>query len=271
MRAWAMLLSWLGAGLLSFVVMPLVMNPQGAGAMQNLSKMPAKKETVPFADREFDDADEGDDEAAADEAEEAFSSGPKGKQKVVQKARNKKSKSKSKNKKQAIKEKAREKARQKAKARQEAQEKARQRAKARQEAREKAKAERAAQKRKELKNSFSEAEEFHKTWFNMPFPKIKASLEKLTNFCKGACTKGQCGDEEVANNCHLMCPESTTKNCADPLKQADHESLEPEEFVQDDGDASASMADPVDTPSSLEQADAALGDDASEEEDGEEG
>ena len=52
---------------------------------------------------------------------------------------------------------------------------------------------------------------------------------------------------------------------------------EPEEFVQDDGDASASMADPVDTPSSLEQADAPLGeedvpgDTVSEDGDGEEG
>lgn len=84
----------------------------------------------------------------------------------------------------------------------------------------------AEEKRKILMEGFKKAEDFHKTWYNLPVAQIKTSLEKLTMFCKSTCTKSQCRDEEVANHCHLMCPDSTTKLCPDPLKQANDKDME---------------------------------------------
>jgi hypothetical protein len=133
---------------------------------------------------------------------------------------------------------------------------------------EQAKEKKAAEKRKQLMEGFSKAEEFHKTWYHLPFPKIKTSLEKLERFCKAACTKSHCMDEEIAHNCHLMCPRSTTRQCADPLKKADDGGLGAEEAVPGDDDmfpegmASASgpvtQVAPPSVSASIEQADAAL-------------
>lgn len=122
-----------------------------------------------------------------------------------------------------------------------------------------------------LKKGFRQAEDFHKTWYHLPFDQVKASLEKLTKFCKVTCTKNQCMDEEVANNCHLMCPESTTKQCPDPLQQSGMEDLDMEEvsgndmsahdpadFVDDSSQTSASLED------SMAQMDQELRDDESE-------
>lgn len=89
-----------------------------------------------------------------------------------------------------------------------------------------AKEEKAKRKRAKLLEGFRQGEEFHKKWFHLPSGKICASLDKLKKFCKAACTKKHCLDEQVANNCHLICPDSTTKQCADPLKQADPETEE---------------------------------------------
>jgi hypothetical protein len=74
-------------------------------------------------------------------------------------------------------------------------------------------------KREKLIEGFKKAEDFHKMWFHLPSTKIKTSLDKLTKFCKVACTASQCKDEEVANNCHLICPHGTIKKCPDPLKK----------------------------------------------------
>jgi hypothetical protein len=77
----------------------------------------------------------------------------------------------------------------------------------------------AHKRRAKLLEGFARAEDFHKVWFHLPTTKVKSSLEKLTRFCKIACTSNQCADDEIANNCHLICPESTTQNCPDPLKK----------------------------------------------------
>lgn len=126
----------------------------------------------------------------------------------------------------------------------------------------------AEQERKRIMEGFSQAEDFHKMWYNLPPAKIKASLASLTNFCKVTCTKKQCMDEEVANNCHLVCPETTTRQCADPLKQATPEETDTDEVVQGDDIATdePDLADESDVQgsdspalaSSLEQTDAAL-------------
>lgn len=81
-------------------------------------------------------------------------------------------------------------------------------------------------KREKLMEGFSKAEDFHNMWFHLSSPKIKISLEKLTKFCKIACTARQCADEEIAHNCHLICPATTTKKCPDPLKKAGAENSE---------------------------------------------
>lgn len=99
---------------------------------------------------------------------------------------------------------------------------------------ENAKTKKRDKEREKLREGFRQAEDFHNTWYNLPGPKIKTSLEKLTKFCKFACTKSQCMNEEVANNCHLMCPESTTKHCPDPLKQSGDEDLATEEVMVSD-------------------------------------
>jgi len=83
-------------------------------------------------------------------------------------------------------------------------------------------------KREKLMEGFSKAEDFHKMWFHLHHTKIKTSLEKLTKFCKIACTASQCKDEEVANNCHLICPSGTRKKCPDPLKKPSEETDEAE-------------------------------------------
>jgi len=263
MRAWTAFLGWFWNGLLPFMVMSLVV-PGGIEAAPQLPNMPVN----PSVGGGWDDMDD----EAPDETEGAAPPKPQGKKglskksgKKKKKIGNKKGKKNHKGKKQGVKAKAREKTRKKASTQQKASKKA--------------SVEKTTQNLKELKAAFCEAEEFHKTWFNLPFPKIKASHEKLVKLCKSACTKSQCADDKVANNCHLMCPESTTKNCPDPLKQADHESLEPDEFVQGDDEETA-MAGPTDhsssVNSSIAQADAVLkkdvsGDSAVEDEDSEEG
>jgi outer membrane biosynthesis protein TonB len=114
-----------------------------------------------------------------------------------------------------------------------------------------------------LLQGFREAEDFHKKWYNLPLPKIKTSLEKLTKFCKVACTKKQCLNEDVGHNCHLMCPESTIKQCPDPLKQGGEEADTQEVTIGNDessGDPlstdDSKIADPTSaTASGIEQAD----------------
>lgn len=113
-----------------------------------------------------------------------------------------------------------------------------------------------------LLQGFREAEDFHKKWYNLPLPKLKTSLEKLTKFCKVACTKKQCLNEDVGHNCHLMCPDLTTKQCPDPLKQAGEEADTQEVTIGNDeasGDPLADnskIADPTSTTASgIEQAD----------------
>lgn len=88
-------------------------------------------------------------------------------------------------------------------------------------------------KREKLMEGFNKAEEFHKMWFHLSSPKIKTSLDKLTKFCKIACTASQCKDEEVANNCHLICPRATIKNCPDPLKNRSNKDPEEIEETED--------------------------------------
>lgn len=88
-------------------------------------------------------------------------------------------------------------------------------------------------KREKLMEGFGKAEDFHKMWFNLSSTKIKTSLDKLTKFCKIACTAGQCADEEIANNCHLICPEATTKKCPDPLKKSKEKDSDEEEAIEE--------------------------------------
>lgn len=88
-------------------------------------------------------------------------------------------------------------------------------------------------KREKLMEGFSKAEDFHKMWFHLPSTKIKTSLDKLTKFCKIACTASQCKDEEVANNCHLICPHGTIKKCPDPLKKPGAEDSDEGEEAED--------------------------------------
>jgi hypothetical protein len=72
--------------------------------------------------------------------------------------------------------------------------------------------------RAKLLEGFQHAHQFHIGWFNLPSTKIKSSHENLIKFCKIACTKKHCADTEVADKCHLMCPDFTTKQCPDPLR-----------------------------------------------------
>ena len=95
-------------------------------------------------------------------------------------------------------------------------------------------------KRQKLMEGFNRAEEFHKMWFHLPATKIKNSLDKLTKFCKIACTASQCKDEEVANNCHLICPRNTIKDCPDPLKN--RSAKESDEIEEGEGGDANSMA-----------------------------
>jgi hypothetical protein len=181
--------------------------------------------------------------AAPPDKEEAAPSKPPKKQKIKKKNKKPNVKGKTlKNKKKTAKEKTREKAESKAKVQTAAKE---------------------AQRRKKIKEDFSKAEEFHKDWFNMPFPKIKASLENLIKLCKGACTKSQCMDKTVGNNCHLMCPKSTIKECADPLQEP---TIETEEAtLNEDDEPSTDEMGPLNNPevspaitSSIQQADSIL-------------
>ena len=104
-------------------------------------------------------------------------------------------------------------------------------------------------KREKLMEGFGKAEDFHKMWFNLSSTKIKTSLEKLTKFCKIACTASQCADEEIANNCHLICPEATTKKCPDPLKKSKAKDSEEEEETEETEEAEG--AAPMDDDASL--------------------
>lgn len=92
-------------------------------------------------------------------------------------------------------------------------------------------------KRAKIMEGFAKAEEFHKSWFNAPPDKVKASCEKLTKFCKVACTRAQCADAEVANHCHLMCPKSTIRDCPDPLHQGGGS------FTEEEGQSTISVDD----------------------------
>ncbi|MCE3231333.1 MAG: hypothetical protein K0R52_1261 [Alphaproteobacteria bacterium] len=232
MLVWTRLLSRLPVILLSLTIIGQV----SAEAAQKVRKPSVGQKNSSIVGVVEDDTippDEGDDDVAADEGE-AASLKPKenSRESVKPGTKNKNVKPKEKSKKEQAKEK------------------------------------KAAEKRKKLMEGFNKAEEFHKTWYHLPFPKIKTSLEKLEKFCKAACTKSHCMDEEIAHNCHLMCPGSTVKQCADPLKKADDGSLGAEESVPGDDDmflermtpATGSEA-PVAPPSvsaSIEQADAAL-------------
>ena len=76
---------------------------------------------------------------------------------------------------------------------------------------------------------FKELEQFHHNWFNLPPNRVKKSLESAIKFCKVACTKDQCSaDTTVSNNCHLMCPTSTLKNCPDLNPQTEASPETPE-------------------------------------------
>lgn len=77
--------------------------------------------------------------------------------------------------------------------------------------------------KEKLLQVFHRAGEFHNEWFHLEPENIKTSLEKLRKFCRLACTAKQCRDEEIANHCHLICPNTTTRACPDPLhKEQDH-------------------------------------------------
>jgi len=73
-------------------------------------------------------------------------------------------------------------------------------------------------KRAQLMEGFKQAEEFHKKWHHLSKKAINTSHDKLTKFCKTACTPKNCKDAEIADNCHLICPDATKKNCPDPLE-----------------------------------------------------
>lgn len=105
-----------------------------------------------------------------------------------------------------------------------------------------AKEQKAKKKRAKLLEGFRQGEEFHKKWFHLPSGKICTSLDKLKKFCKAACTKKHCMDEQVANNCHLICPDSTTKQCADPLKQVDPDT---EEVTMGNEEAASDVPQPI--------------------------
>ncbi len=250
MQDWTLFL-----GRLLLILFPfMMMNLEGAEAIQRPTKTVGSS---PIVEEDLDDSalPENNEingvtrnaiKAAPTDKEQKTPSKPPKKQKI--KKKNKKSNAKGKtlkNKKKIPKEKMREKAESRAKTQTAA------------------KAAKEAQRRKKIKEDFSKAEEFHKDWFNMPFPKIKASLENLIKLCKGACTKSQCMDKTVGNNCHLMCPKSTTKECADPLQEP---TIEMEEAtLSEDDEASTDEMGPLDNPeaspaitSSLQQADSVL-------------
>jgi hypothetical protein len=75
-------------------------------------------------------------------------------------------------------------------------------------------------KKEKILEGFKQAQQFHMSWHNLPSTKIKTSHENLVKFCKVACTKKHCLDKQVADKCHLMCPEETTGQCPDPIKEA---------------------------------------------------
>gem|GEM_PF-2382065 len=111
-------------------------------------------------------------------------------------------------------------------------------------------------KREKLMEGFGKAEDFHKMWFNLSSAKIKTSLDKLTKFCKIACTADQCADEEIANNCHLICPEATTKKCPDPLKKSRAKNSDEEEAIEEieeteDTISTDDVASPASSPLSI--------------------
>jgi hypothetical protein len=81
---------------------------------------------------------------------------------------------------------------------------------------------------------FKELEQFHHNWFNLPPNRVKKSLENAIKFCKTACTKEQCSDAAVSNNCHLMCPTSTLKNCPDLTPKTEAPAEAPETPSQND-------------------------------------
>lgn len=75
-------------------------------------------------------------------------------------------------------------------------------------------------KQEKILIGFEKAEKFHHDWFHFSPAQIKKSAENLTKFCTAACTKKQCMNLDIANNCHLMCPKSTREYCPDPLKRS---------------------------------------------------
>lgn len=229
MRAWKIFLSHLLIILLPIMILDL----GGAEAAKKAAKRTVKQEDSPIIG-ELDESDvippdEGDDETSAGGEEGAAPQSTE-----TSKTKEKNSKNKAKNGKEKVKKGDK----------------------------------KAAQKRKRIREGFSQAEDFHKTWYNLPLAQIKASLASLTNFCKVTCTKKQCMDEEVANNCHLVCPEITTSQCADPLKQVPPDETDADEVVLSDDMATDApdLADESgvqssDSPalaSSPEQTDAAL-------------
>lgn len=90
-------------------------------------------------------------------------------------------------------------------------------------------------KKKKIREGFRQAHKFHETWHHLPPAKVKCSLENLINFCKVACIKKHCMDKKIADQCHLMCPESTTKQCPDPLNDSNH-NIDGEEVAMESQD-----------------------------------
>jgi hypothetical protein len=97
----------------------------------------------------------------------------------------------------------------------------------------------------DAEEGFRQAENFHNNWYNLSTTEVKASHEKLIKFCKIACTKKHCMHDKVADKCHLMCPETTTRNCPDPLKRSDDDGDDMEEPMGN-GDMSSDPASKLD-------------------------
>jgi hypothetical protein len=86
--------------------------------------------------------------------------------------------------------------------------------------------------RTKLKEGFRQGEIFHETWFNRSPGQVKASLQKLTKFCNIACTRFNCREKDIANNCHLICPESCTQDCPDPLNEGAEKNFIAPEIIE---------------------------------------
>lgn len=116
-------------------------------------------------------------------------------------------------------------------------------------------------KKEQILEGFKQAQQFHMTWHNLPTTRITTSHENLIKFCKVACIKKHCLDREVADKCHLMCPEETTRQCPDPLKEACQD-VDGEEVTIGNDEASGDVLfpDSVKVVSPIEQAEKNIAD-----------